>query len=439
MPTGVLTPRLYLLRRSNRGEGQEGGISMPQFPAVIQLSSLDGSNGFKIDGSAAGDYIGREVSSAGDLNLDGYPDVIIAADHAAYVVFGKLSAFVPTLEVSSLNGGNGFRIPTYWPAVAAPGDVNGDGFGDLLIGYPFDPALGTAYVVFGKATGFPADLNLSGLNGSNGFQINPPNTVDLFGASVSSAGDINGDGFDDLIIGAPGFYYYGGPPGTAFVVFGKASGFGAVLDLSGLNGTNGFKINPEQGSDYCGWSVASGGDINGDGFTDVIVSAPSHFSNGKPYSGAAYVLFGKASGFAPSFDLASVNGSNGFRIDGVDAFSNLGWSISLAGDVNGDGIDDFIVATPRADSNGYNSGAAYVVFGKASFGSAFDLSTLNGSNGFKISGEAAYDYAGSSVSSGDVNADGYSDIIVGAPGSYPDPSNPGATYVVFGRTGSFSA
>src|SRR6267154_620100 len=398
---------------------------MPQFPAVIALSTLNGSTGFRIDGEAAGNYAGFSVSSAGDINGDGFADIIIGADAGSpnglysgisYIVFGKASGFSPTFQLSSLSGGNGFQIngeAAYGFAgysVAGAGDINGDGFADFIVGAPFLSPNGTgsgaSYIVFGKASSFGANFELSSLNGTSGFQINGEAAGDNAGFSVSSAGDVNGDGFADFIIGAPNAGPNGAKSGASYVVFGKSSGFSSNLDLSSLNGSNGFQINGKTAGDYAGAAV-SAGDINGDGLTDLLIGAPSAAPNGL-YSGAAYVVFGKASGFPASLELSSLNGSNGFQINGDSAYSLAGSSIASAGDVNGDGITDIIIGAHGANGK---SGAAYVVFGRASgWGANLDLSSLNGTNGFKISGEAVGDYAGYSVSSaGDVNGDGFGD------------------------------
>ena len=167
--------------------------------------------------------------------------------------------------------------------------------------------------------------------------------------------------------------------------------------------------------DYSGVSVASAGDVNGDGFADLIVGAPGADPHGSD-SGASYVVFGKAAGFGANLDLSTLDGANGFKLSGVAADDCSGSSVASAGDVNGDGFADLIVGAPGADPHGANSGASYVVFGKAAgFGANLDLSTLDGANGFKLSGVAAGDRSGCSVASaGDVNGDGFADLIVGA-------------------------
>mgnify|MGYP002651094584 FL=1 len=404
------------------------------FGANIDLSSLDGSDGFRLSGSKLQDYAGRSVASA-DVNGDGFADLIIGAPGAdqngpnkgfTYVVFGKAGGFASNLDLSTLDGSNGFRLVGATSnsgvglSVASAGDFNGDSVDDMIVG-----SGGSSYVVFGRTPGFPAQINVTSLNGSNGFQIAGA------GPAVASAGDINGDGYADVIVGQPTSSPHGTRSGASYVVFGSASGFGSSINVSSLDGSNGFKISGAAANDLSGTSVASAGDINDDGFADLIVGAPGVDPNG----GAAYVIFGKAGGFGANIDLSSLDGSNGFKITGADATGHIvdtGWSVASAGDVNGDGFDDIIVGAPGTYD--YANSASYVVFGKAGgFGANIDLSSLDGSNGFKIDHAQSFDTSGHSVASaGDVNGDGFADLIIGAPNSSTN-SYSGASYVLYGR------
>jgi len=429
------------------------------FDAVLDLSTIDGTTGFQINGEAESDRSGYSVASAGDVNGDGIDDLIIGAigadpngsnSGASYVVFGRTTSFAANLNLSTLDGTTGFKIngeaayDRSGYSVAAAGDVNGDGIDDLIIGAshasPNGYSSGASYVVFGRTIGFAANLNLSTLDGTTGFKINGEGAYDYSGQSVAAAGDVNGDGIDDLIIGASFASQNEAYSGASYVVFGRTTGFAAVLELSAIDGTTGIRINGEVAYDYSSLSVASAGDVNGDGIDDLIIGAFGADPNGNS-SGASYVVFGRTTGFAANLDLSTLDGTTGFQINGEVAGDQSGVSVATAGDVNGDGIDDLIIGAPSADPNGSSSGASYVVFGRTTgFAANLDLSTLDGTTGFQIIGEVAYDVSGWSVASaGDVNGDGIDDLIIGAGAADPNGSRSGASYVVFGRTTGFAA
>jgi Ca2+-binding RTX toxin-like protein len=400
----------------------------------LSVKSLNGSNGFRIHGLDPEHYDGRRVASAGDVNGDGFDDVIIQSilqeqhtngnrRYVYHVVFGRPEGFAPDIELSSLNGSNGFRlngiVSLDWSGcdVQSAGDVNGDGFDDLILGACAGGS-GECYLLFGKSSGFAPAMDISSFNGSNGVRFDGFDDHASTGRSVGGAGDVNGDGFDDLIIGNTA-----GRPGTvneyrgeSYVVFGKSKGFSAAMNLSSLNGSNGFQINGIDKGDNSGISVSSAGDVNGDGFDDLIIGAV-HGDAGGNYSGESYVVFGRSGSFPSKFDLSSLNGNNGFRLDGAEENDYSGSCVRSAGDMNGDGFDDLIIGVGVVREGATDSGESYVVFGKSSgFESALSLSTLDGSNGFRLNGIDAYDRCGFSVSgAGDVNGDGFDDLIIGAP------------------------
>src|SRR5688572_9452293 len=158
---------------------------------------------------------------------------------------------------------------------------------------------------------FPAAIGLASLDGNNGFKISGVAANDFAGGSVAS-GDFNGDGFADLIIGARYADPNGSYSGASYVMFGKAAGFGSNINLSSLNGSNGFKLSGVAANYFAGGSVASAVDLNGDGFHDLIIGARSADPNGVTNSGASYVAFGKAAGFGSNINLSNLDGSNGF-------------------------------------------------------------------------------------------------------------------------------
>ncbi|MDJ0744774.1 MAG: hypothetical protein QNJ32_15620 [Xenococcaceae cyanobacterium MO_167.B27] len=420
--------------------------------ADINLSILNGRNGFVISGVNQNALLGDAVSTAGDINGDGIADIVIGARNSnsnageVYVILGDEADFPANFSVSDLDGNNGFRISGLADndrlgiSVSSAGDFNGDGTDDLIIGANGrNNDTGASYVIFGEDQGFPSSLDLSDLDNNDGFVINGLIEGDLFGTSVSSAGDVNGDGFDDVIIGTPyGYNNQNLGAGASYVIFGSNESF-SNFDLASLDGSNGFAINGVEELDNTGFSVSSAGDFNGDGFDDLMIGADFAAAGDRTGAGATYIVFGSNDNFSPSVDLSSLDGNNGFRINGVAAGDGGGVSVAKVGDFNGDDFDDIVIGASGADvGDRSNAGQAYVVFGNnGSFDPTLELSDLNGTNGFTINGIATDDLLGISVSgAGDVNLDGIEDIVLGARGGN---DNPGASYVIFGSNNDFSA
>ena len=404
------------------------------------------------------------------MNGDGLDDLIIGAHRdspngnesgASFVVFGKANGQPVELSAVEVNGahGLGFVINGVTTAdnsgqsVSAAGDVNGDGFDDLLVGAPVaNPngvGSGSAYLIYGKADSVPVELSAIELDANlGGFAIDGLSAGNFTGQSVSDAGDVNGDGYDDIIIGAPRAEPNDAGSGTSYVVYGRpdvgGKKIGTGIDLTPITaGTGGFVINGVAEGDESGRSVSGAGDVNGDGFADLIVGALYDDPNGLT-SGASFVVFGSAVGVAVELETfeAAVPAvvAAGFVINGVAAGDESGRSVSAAGDVNGDGLDDLIVGAVGADPNGSLSGSSYVVFGKVD-GTAVELSAIDSNagaipSGFMINGTSVDDFSGRMVSAaGDVNGDGLDDLIIGAMGDDPNGDGSGASYVVYGKAG----
>ncbi|WP_197455849.1 beta strand repeat-containing protein [Stieleria neptunia] len=296
--------------------------------ATVDLAALTGPNGFEISTAGVGDLLGISVDAAGDINNDGADDVVIGAVESSfnggddsgrvYVVYGKVPAdpaFTSPISVTALDGNNGFSIDApraghnFGTGVAGIGDFNNDGIDDLLMADAiFVPPVGDtvasrSYVLYGNNT-FAADLDISGLNGTAGLVIDAPTPDYPLSMRVSGAGDVNGDGTPDLLVGLPEATIQepGDPPtqttlpGGGYVIFGS-SGLSSPIGLETLDGTNGFLIEGRDAllSELAGDAVGAAGDVNDDGFDDLIIGAPFASPSSKILAGESYVVFGRGS------------------------------------------------------------------------------------------------------------------------------------------------
>ncbi|HWI08393.1 MAG TPA: hypothetical protein VNT54_12870 [Solirubrobacteraceae bacterium] len=407
-----------------------------------QSISLD-DGGLRIRGGAPGDLAGQSIATVGDLNLDGFDDYIVGAPGvdagrgAAYLVLGAAGGSEVTL--SGAESSRHIRLLGARPgdragyAVAAAGDVNADGYPDLLVGAPGPTtaveATGSVYVVFGSEVPQPVDLaNL----GAHGFEIRGPAVVALgalddarlrFGAALATRqlgdfsvdGDVNGDGADDIVIG-------GRDPslsrpadaGVVYVIFGKADT--ATIDLgptAGDPGTHGFRVFGAAAAHEAGADVALPGDLNGDDRAEVLLVAPGANAVGRASAGTSYVVFGKSDTSTVELDNL---GQQGYAITGAsgDALA----TVAGPGDIDGDGAPDLLLG----------GRGAWVVYGKAT-AEAVDLAASFA--GYRITPPTGTGYERADVAGvGDVDADRSPDTAVSFPAA---GLGAGETYVLYGQ------
>lgn len=447
--------------------------------APLLLAVLDDSQGFRIDGTVVGEGFGTRPSGVGDINQDGFEDVLMVGGQTAYLLYGQNSAYdgpvsaknpvgasVAELSVNSgvsatvsglgdfdgdgvvdfavgdwgasfgQTGSGGAYIiygdssgvidqSSLWTLDSASaarfagssfgegasgyrglnsaGDMNGDGYDDLLVSAS---SSGNAYVAFGRSDQ-PSTISGGALDGTDGFVFKRLNAVTSVGKTVSGNSDFNGDGYSDIVIGSNT---------DAHVIFGHNGAFDAELQGPELDGTTGFTFT---GGSFI---VGQGGDFNGDGFDDFVLSTPTATIDNQNNAGAVYVVFGKQTGFPTTFNVSQLNGSNGFKVIGM-AGHEAGESVSLSGDFNADGFDDLLIGAPGWSGQN-DDGSAFVIFGHGDTTSAaLSLGDIDGISGFEIKGVNSFDGTGTGVSSADLNGDGFDEIIIGSPagdgGRYP--------------------
>ena len=379
-----------------------GGANRGQVYVYYGGPSMNGAADRVFTGLADGDQLGVSVALAGDVNGDGYADVIAGSRFAdgggtdrgqAYVYFGG-----PSMDsVADVILSGAADNDQFGAAVSGAGDVNGDGYADVIVGaYRADGGgtdRGQAYVFYGGLSmDSVADVTMTG--GAD---------EDFFGNRVSGAGDVNGDGCADVLVGAPLADGGGSNRGQAYIYFGGSS-MDSVADVTMTGGAD---------EDQLGRHLSGAGDVNGDGCADVILGA--YFADGGGSNrGQAYIYYG-----GPSMDNAA-----DVTMTGAADNDYLGCAVSAAGDVNGDGYTDVIVGAYGVDDGGTERGRASIFYGGPSMDNAADVT---------ITGKADNDYLGDGVSSaGDVNGDGYADVIVGADGADGGGLDRGEAYVFLG-------
>lgn len=412
------------------------GTTEPKSLDLRKLTEYD--LGFVLNGEGLLDRACHSVAGLGDLNGDGRNELIIGAPNAGanhggrvYVVFGQPGA--GSIELSDIEGGSGgFVIESESPqddlgwVVAPAGDVNGDERPDILVtarnGHDaVKGSTGRAYVVLG--TDDSSNVSLSEVvRGFGGFAIIGETFGDQLGVSAVGAVDVNGDGLDDVILGAPRAI---DNAGRVYVVFSKPDDLSSI-SLDSIPPGRGFVINGAHAYDGTGISVAALRDANGDGFDEVIVGVK------REALGSAYVVYGKTDDDPVLLEDLDAGSNSGYRVKATEPGDLAGSVVATIGDFDGNEIEDFVVGAPLADSpvDGSDVGSAHIIYGTVS--PAADVSLSNepdGNEGFVVVGEAGLNTASFVVSgAGDYNGDGLDDLLVGS----TSWATTGTVYVIFG-------
>ena len=390
----------------------------------VKLSS--GQNG--TPGLSNFDSFGSSVTSIGDLDGDGVVDLVVGAKggDAIYVLRMNANGTVKS-STKIASGTNGITSGTFFgSSVASIGDVDGDGVPDLAVGARNDATgqigAGAVYVLRMNADGTVKSSTkiASGLNGGPTLANN-----DQFGASVASLGDLDGDGVTDLAVGAINDSSAGTQRGVVYVLRLNADGTvkGSTKIASSTNGGPALA-----NFDVFGSSVASIGDLDGDGVTDLAVGARGDSAGAN--RGAVYVLRMNANGAVKSSTKIASGTNGGPALSDND---NFGSSVAAVGDLDGDGVTDLAVGANGDDTNGNSRGAVYVLRLNADGTAKSSTKIASSTNG----GPALTDndLFGSSVTAiGDLNGDGVTDLAVGAQAEQPDPftpAPPGSVHVLF--------
>jgi len=374
----------------------------------------------RLHGEAAKDKAGYAVDGGGDVDGDGYDDVLIGAigeatagtgAGASYLLYGPVSSSL-ALSVADAKVKGATSNDNMGSSLAAAGDLDDDGLADMLLAaYQGDDggvSAGTVYIFYGDLSGTKsasaADAKLIG-----------EGTLDFAGWSVDGDVDVDGDGVPDVAVGASGEDTVGTSAGAAYLVNGPVAGSVDLADAdAAIRGTS--------AKDYLGASVALLGDTNGDGYGDFLAGAYGYDLGTASEIGAAYLFLGPVSG---SLGASSAD----IQLTGEGSGDRAGWAVSSARDVDADGFDDLMVGSYRYDDGAtYDSGAAYLLLGPVSGSS--DLTSLAQA---RLIGEDVGDYVGADVSSGgDGNADGYADLLIGAWKNDVGAADAGLGYLMYG-------
>ena len=367
-----------------------------------------------IDHSDAAALLGASVAFVGDVDGDSYDDLLMGAPGAGRLVSGAGDAYLflggsdmSGVAFSELDADHTFSGTasgsSTGSAVAGVGDMTGDGLADLLVSAPGHTVRrGVTYLVSAPT------LGVSSLDDATHSWIGE-DADDYAGSALASAGDVDGDGTEDLLFGSYINDRGGAEAGSAYLVHGPGTSISDLEDADAI-------VVGESSGDWAAYALDGAGDTNGDGYDDVIIGAHKHYSS---YSsaGAAYLMLGPISG---EVDLSRADAS----FDGPNQNAFLGYGLSGVGDADADGNDDFMLGAYGENSHGNGTGAAYLVLGPVS--GSYSLE----SDAIKATGETSGNYAGVGVQgAGDLDGDGTADLLVGARGA---GGNTGLIYVLLG-------
>ena len=389
--TGKVLPAQMGVVGCGTDEGCQVQLVVNDASAVypIIIDPLATSPNWTAESDQAEALFGHSVGTAGDVNNDGYDDIIVALytydngqtdEGAAFVYHGSSTGLSTTPNWTAESDQIEARFGS---SVGSAGDVNGDGYDDVIVGAIWytngQTDEGGAFVYHGSATG---------LSSTPDWTVDSNQSYSLFGRSVGTAGDVNNDGYDDVIVGAPRYDNGEDDEGQVYVYHGSSSG---------LSLTPNWTVEGNQARANLGTSVGTAGDVNGDDYADVIIGAWG-YNNSEFDEGAAFVYQGSSTGL-------SLNPS--WQVEGDQAGATLGISVGTAGDVNKDGYADVIVGAPAYDNGEQTEGKSFVYHGSST--------GLSSTADWSAEGELDGAALGSSVATaGDINNDGYSDVIIGA-------------------------
>jgi len=400
--------------------------SWEEFEEGVNISNADAS----FMGEAHGERSGDMVCGAGDVNNDGYDDFLIGVETngeggnfigQVYLILGKSSGWSTDKNLNSVDSsfigeddGDALGL-----AVAGGGDLNGDGYDDLVFSAPMDeavhPGAGQVYIVFGRSSGWSMDTSISSAAGASFLGENPN---DMIGSSLAIVGDVNNDGYDDLVIGCmengEGVMF----AGQTYLIMGKGSGWNMGVLLSNADAS----FIGENMEDRSGSVVSAAGDVNKDGYDDFLIGSFMNDDGGVD-AGKVYLIRGKSSGWSMDTSLANAYAS----FIGESGGDRAGISCTGVGDLNGDEYDDIMIGAEVNSEGGTYAGQVYFIRGKGTGWSRnVDLSNADAS----FLGEEGDSWLKGGAGLGDVNGDNGPDILLCA---YHHDSERGRAYVVTGQ------